>query len=110
MRRYALATMSDNTSGSHGVEHVVVARRTRLHGERVDQYLCLSRGSDSAYRVYTVEGETMTECLTDIASAEFDLVSDEALQVFLIESFWRLKVSRQMIESCLRKVAAPACV
>lgn len=82
---------------------LVIASRHRLHGETVNQYLCVSRGESKRYRIYTADDDSLRESHSAIAPVEFDSVTDLFLNVFLIESFWRLHVDIHFIDRWLRK-------
>ena len=91
---------------------LVLAKRDHLHGNVVNQYLCLSRGESKKFKIFTSDDATLCESATDatlcesateVAPVEFDSASDLFLNVFLIESFWRLQVDVHLIERWLRK-------
>lgn len=82
---------------------LIIARRHRLHGKAVDQYLCISRGESKRYKIYTADDDSLSESYSAIAPVEFDSATDLSLNVFLIESFWRLQVDIHFIDRWLRK-------
>jgi hypothetical protein len=82
---------------------LVIARRHRLHGKAVDQYLCISRGESKRYKIYTADDDSLNESYSAIAPVEFDSATDLYLNVFLIESFWRMHVDIHFIDRWLRK-------
>ena len=82
---------------------LVLAKRDHLHGNVVNQYLCLSRGESKKFKIFTSDDATLCESATEVAPVEFDSASDLFLNVFLIESFWRLQVDVHLIERWLRK-------
>lgn len=84
---------------------VVLARRSIIHGESVDQRLCLSRGRTRSFRLFTAEGDHLCESSRDIAPVEFDRVSDPRVVEFLIESFWLLNVELSAIRRHLDEKA-----
>jgi hypothetical protein len=73
---------------------LVIARRQSLHGKTVSQYLCIARGELKRFRIYTADDDSL---------GEFDSATDLFLNVFLIESFWRMHVDVHFIERWLRK-------
>jgi len=82
---------------------LVIARRQSLHGKTVSQYLCIARGELKRFRIYTADDDSLGESFSEIAPVEFDSATDLFLNVFLIESFWRMHVDVHFIERWLRK-------
>lgn len=90
--------MSDESPAT-GV--IVLAQRAKLAGTVADQYLCLTHGVGRAYRLFTADGPSLSENVSDIAPVEFDRVADLHLVEFLIESFWLLELETSAIQSHL---------
>ena len=82
---------------------LVIARRHRLHGKAVNQYLCISRGELKRFKIYTAEDDSLGESASEVAPVEFDSSTDLFLNMFLVESFWRMHVDTHFIGRWLQK-------
>jgi hypothetical protein len=82
---------------------LVIARRHRLHGKPVNQYLCISRGELKRFKIYTAEDDSLGESASEVAPVEFDSSTDLFLNMFLVESFWRMHVDTHFIGRWLQK-------
>lgn len=71
---------------------VILARRSIVHGQVVNQCLCLTNGRSRAYRLFTADGTLLHESVDDVAPIEFDDTADDSLTEFLIESFWLMVI------------------
>lgn len=76
---------------------IVLAHRDAIHGQAVDQRLCLAKGRNRSYRLFTAADAQLTECVTEVAPVEFDDVNDARLTEFLIESFWMMVIEPEAI-------------
>ena len=87
---------------------IAIARRENLHGMVVDQWLCLSIGRHKSWRLYTAEGWRLAETDREVASIEFDMVDENGVNEFLIESFWLLAIDvsslRGILEDAVRDI------
>ncbi len=82
---------------------LVLACRTGLHDQSENQYLCVSRGTGKRFRIFTANEVRLRESLSDIAPVEFDGVADVPLNVFMIESFWRLQIDLGTLGRCIER-------
>jgi hypothetical protein len=82
---------------------VVIAHRTAVHGKDVDQYLCLSTGGLSRFRMFTADSGELRETMDDVAAVEFDAAADVRVNLFLIESFWRIQVDIAKVERYIER-------
>jgi hypothetical protein len=81
---------------------VIIHTRISLHGDPDDHSLCLTNGETKRFRLFTSSDGGETEAVDDVTGCEFDSTSDIGLSIFLIESFWRLEVSRQDIDRAIQ--------
>jgi len=86
---------------------LVLAHRSSVHGKHVDQYLCLSTGGPSRFRMFTAEGRELRETLDDVAAVDFDVAADVRVNLFLIESFWRTQVDIAKVERHIERGSVP---
>ena len=81
---------------------VLIKRRDRLHGKAVNQALCLTIGEVKKYRLFISNDDGESETNDDVSACGFDFTSDVGLSTFLIESFWRLDLSRGDIDRAIQ--------
>ncbi|NBR67749.1 MAG: hypothetical protein EBT79_10855 [Actinobacteria bacterium] len=82
---------------------LVLACRAGFHNHSENQYLCVSKGTAKRFQIFTANEVELRESLSDVAPVEFDDVADVPLNVFMIESFWRLQVDLDTLGRCIER-------
>ncbi len=81
---------------------VIIKTRGYLHGKPVNHSLCLTIGGMKKYKLFTSSDDGISESDDEVSACEFDFTSDIGLSTFLIESFWRLDLSRKDIDRAIQ--------
>lgn len=85
---------------------VVLSTRVSVGPNKRIECLCLAPGKRRMYRLYSTSNVDLTEQYgdDDLEPVEFNMVSDISVATFLIESFWRLRISPTELEQQLSRI------
>jgi hypothetical protein len=80
---------------------ILATRKSKILSDSLE-VLCLEAGLTKRFRLVTTVNGSSVEFLHEVKPVEFDSAAEAQVEVFLVESMWRLRVTPREIErACL---------